>query len=857
MATLSRIRRSAGKTRSRKTRGPAREAKLSRLHKPAGMSLEAWQRELRRQFGREQQFNWRNVGADPVFSEFEVTNPESKNTYRIAIRGTEPGDNFCSCPDFGTSTLGTCKHIEFVLGRLAQRRGGKTALNAGFRPPYSEIYVQYGSRREVRFRAGEDCPAELARLTARFFDAEQKLLPDAFGRFETLLSAAANIDHELRCYEDVLSLVAEVRDGERRRAVLDEAFSKGIRSPTFKNLLKVPLYDYQREGALFAARAGRVLIGDEMGLGKTIQALAAAEILARYCGVERVLIVCPTSLKHQWEREIAKFTERIADVIGGSLVRRTEQFATPSFFKITNYDTVHRDLEAIGRWSPDLVILDEAQRIKNWNTRIARSVKRIVSPYAVVLTGTPLENRLEELISIVQFIDRFRLGPTFRLLDEHQDRDEAGRVIGYRGLDRIGQTLKPILIRRRKSEVLDQLPPRLDKNFFVSMTTEQLQHHEENREIVARIVTRWRHHGFLSEADQRRLMIALQNMRMSCDSAYLLDQKTDSGPKADELATLLEELYESPETKVVIFSQWLRMHELLRRRFADRAWDYVLFHGGVPAGQRGALVDRFRQDPACRAFLATDAGGVGLNLQHANVVVNVDLPWNPAVLEQRIGRVHRLGQTQPVSVVNYVAKGTIEEGMLSVLSFKKSLFAGVLDGGESEVFLGGSRLKRFMQTVENVSGHITGPTAAEMEDLRPAGTLAEVATTADRGTNGSAGNGSANGHGRGSATATEPEEPSTVLATLAGIAGQTGSEPLMGLLQGGLNLLQQLAVAAAAPPTARTATRGSANHSAGLFQTARDEATGQSYLQLRLPEPEVLDRALAAFSALLNGLRPR
>ncbi len=467
MATVSGTRRSARKARSRKNRQPVREAKLSRLHRPAGMPLETWQRELRRQFGRDQQFAWRNVGSEPVFSEFEVTNPESKNTYRVAIRGTELGDNFCSCPDFAISALGTCKHIEFMLGRLAQRRGGKTALKAGFRPHYSEIYVQYGSRREIRFRAGEDCPAELARLTSHYFDAEQKLLPDAFGRFETLLSAAGKIDHELRCYEDVLSLVAEMRDAERRRQVLADAFPKGIRSPAFKNLLKVPLYDYQREGALFAANAGRVLIGDEMGLGKTIQALAAAEIMARYCGVERVLIVCPTSLKHQWEREIAKFTERTAAVIGGSLTRRRDQFAEPSFFKITNYDTVHRDLDPIGRWSPDLVILDEAQRIKNWNTRIARSVKRIVSPYAIVLTGTPLENRLEELVSIVQFVDRYRLGPTFRLLDEHQDRDEAGRVIGYRGLDRIGQTLEPILIRRRKSEVLDQLPPRLDKNFFV------------------------------------------------------------------------------------------------------------------------------------------------------------------------------------------------------------------------------------------------------------------------------------------------------------------------------------------------------------------------------------------------------
>src|SRR5262249_39398152 len=150
-----------------------------------------------------------------------------------------------------------------------------------------------------------------------------------------------------------------------------------------------------------------------------------------------------------------------------------DHFATDTFFKIMNYDTVHRDLDLIDSWGPDLVILDEAQRIKNWETRTARSVKRIISPYALVLTGTPLENRLEELISIVQYVDRYRLGPTHKLLHDHQDRDEFGKVTGYRNLDRIGQTLQPILVRRHKDQVLDQLPERIDSHIFVPMTEAQ------------------------------------------------------------------------------------------------------------------------------------------------------------------------------------------------------------------------------------------------------------------------------------------------------------------------------------------------------------------------------------------------
>lgn len=285
---------------------------------------------------------------------------------------------------------------------------------------------------------------------------------------------------------------------------------------------------------------------------------------------------------------------------------------------------------------------------------------------------------------------------------------------------------------------------------------------QENRETVARIIQRWRRSGFLSDADQRRLTCCLQNMRMSCNSTYLLDGETDHGCKVDELATLLEELFEQADAKVVIFSQWLRTHELIVRRLQARGWGHVLFHGGVPSEQRGALVDRFHADPACRVFLSTDAGGVGLNLQHAaSTVINMDLPWNPAVLEQRIGRVHRLGQTRGVRVVNFVAQGTIEEGMLSVLAFKKSLFAGVLDGGDSEVFLHGTRLSKFMESVEAATGAVTGEMGeAPVEPTEPAATVA----------------------------AAQPPSPSAAPTA-------TAVDPWAGLLDAGLQLAATLAAA--------------------------------------------------------------
>ncbi|MFO1332174.1 MAG: DEAD/DEAH box helicase [Rubrivivax sp.] len=510
------------------------------------MQLDAadWQTALRRQFGAEQNFELHNLGSEPVYSEFAVHNPRSRTRWRVAIRGAAPGQNFCSCPDFATNELGTCKHIEFTLAKLAARRGGKAALRRGFQPTYSEVWLDYAGARQVRFRAGSSCPPALLQQARSLFDAAAGwALPwDRLDGLQPLLRAAHEAGHDLRCYDDVWAFVAQIRDGEHRQLALAEAYAKGAADKGLGKLLKVKLYPYQAEGALFAARAGRALIGDEMGLGKTIQAIAAAELFARHFGVSRVLVVCPTSLKHQWKKEFERFTARCAQVIHGLRAARERLWREETFCRIVNYEMLAKDGDLIDAWAPELVIADEAQRIKNWNTIAARALKRIASPYAVVLTGTPLENKLEELISIVQFVDRHRLGPTWRLLDEHQQRDDAGRVIGYRGLDRIGQTLAPVMLRRRKAEVLAQLPERVDSRIFVPLTPEQRRHHDDAGEIVMRIVSRWRKTGYLSDADQKRLQCALQIMRMACNSTFLVDHETDHGHKVDELMTVLDEL---------------------------------------------------------------------------------------------------------------------------------------------------------------------------------------------------------------------------------------------------------------------------------------------------------------------------
>jgi superfamily II DNA/RNA helicase len=204
-------------------------------------------------------------------------------------------------------------------------------------------------------------------------------------------------------------------------------------------------------------------------------------------------------------------------------------------------------------------------------------------------------------------------------------------------------------------------------------------------------------------------MINLNQMRMVCDSTYILDQQTRHDTKIGELMNILEEYLDGNDEKVVVFSQWERMTRLVARELDEREIGYRYLHGGVPSRNRKELFDHFNNDSACRIFLSTDAGSTGLNLQAASMIVNLDIPWNPAVLEQRIGRVHRYGQKKNVSVINFVSTGTIEHRMMGVLEFKTSLFDGILNNGEDAIFMGEDKFREFMKTVET----ITKPTESE------------------------------------------------------------------------------------------------------------------------------------------------
>jgi SNF2 family DNA or RNA helicase len=471
--------------------------------------------------------------------------------------------------------------------------------------------------------------------------------------------------------------------------------------PLRKTLLRMELLPYQLDGIAFCAGAGRAILADDMGLGKTIQGVGTAELLAREIGISRVLVVCPASVKGQWKSEIERFCNRSVRVIVGSAASRAEEYQQTEFFTVCNYEQVVRDLRHIHEIPWDLVILDEGQRIKNWEAKTTRTLKSIQSRFRLVLSGTPLENRLEELHSVVEFVDDRRLGPDYLFRHRHVVALEGGRTEGYRNLDALRDALRPILLRRTRAQVLTQLPERTDEVLRVPPSQEQLAIHEASSRVVLSII----HKPHLTEMDLLRLQKAMLICRMVADSTTLVDKKEPGhSTKLDRLAELLPALARESDRKVIVFSEWTSMLDLVESRILKpEGLDFVRLDGSVQQSKRPALVRRFQTDPACRFFLASNAGTVGLNLQAADTVVNLDLPWNPAVLEQRIARAHRMGQKRPVHVYLLVTEKTMEEGMLQTLGNKRRMGQAALDF-ESDVLAvdlssGIDELKSRLETV--------------------------------------------------------------------------------------------------------------------------------------------------------------
>jgi SNF2 family DNA or RNA helicase len=417
------------------------------------------------------------------------------------------------------------------------------------------------------------------------------------------------------------------------------------------------LMSFQVQGVRLLVERDRLLLADEMGLGKTIQALAALRLLALRQQVESCLIVTPAAVLTQWRDRFVEWAPELRlAVVRGSPSERDGWWRAPAHAHLIGYETLRSDLALARDRVWDLVIVDEAQRVKAAGAEVAGAVKALPRRRAWALTGTPLENRAADLVSILEFV-RPRAG-----------RDDAAEA----GASGLREQLAAIQLRRRKAEVLPELPARIESELVLPMGADQRGAYERaERDGLVRL----RAEGpAVSIANVLELIVRLKQL---CN----FEPATGASAKLRDLEERLAALRETGE-RCLVFTQFTDhtygAHAIARRLAAHRP---LVLTGSLSIAQRSQVIERFRADPAHGALiLSLRAAGVGLDLQDASYVFHFDRWWNPAVEDQATGRSHRIGQHRPVHVYTYAMESTVEERIVEVLRAKRLLFDEIVEG---------------------------------------------------------------------------------------------------------------------------------------------------------------------------------
>jgi SNF2 family DNA or RNA helicase len=475
------------------------------------------------------------------------------------------------------------------------------------------------------------------------------------------------------------------------RAFLDALSDPGRLVDELPSGLQATLRDYQIQGyqwmKTLASYGFGGILGDDMGLGKTLQSIAyiQSELEPIRKNKQPVLIVCPSSLTYNWLNELMKFSPEIeAIVMDGSPSEREQLQRVSSNMDvlIASYPLVRRDLKWYETQTFHTIFFDEAQAFKNPATQTARAMKKIQSPHRFALTGTPIENSLEELWSIFHVV----FPQLFKRFDDysHLTRKE------------IGKRIRPFLLRRLKEDVLSELPEKIETMEYIELFPEQ-------KKLYAAYLAKLREET-LKHLDKDtirknriKILAGLTRLRqICCHPALFVDGYKGSSAKFEHLFHLLEEAQHS-RRRVLVFSQFTGMLQLIGRRLAEEGGDYFYLDGQTPSEERVDLCRRYNDGEADVFLISLKAGGTGLNLTGADTVLLYDIWWNPAVEEQAMDRAHRMGQLNPVQVIKLVGKGTIEESINKLQLQKKDLIDEVIDAtGSAHVSITDEELKEML-----------------------------------------------------------------------------------------------------------------------------------------------------------------
>ena len=471
--------------------------------------------------------------------------------------------------------------------------------------------------------------------------------------------------------------------------------------------LNATAYNYQRLGMMYAVTNGYgVLLADEMGLGKSIQAIGTALLLKAKGKAKNALIVTPASLKFNWPLEIEKFTKEKYVVIDGTPDERIVQWLRKDvFFYVVNAELLLEDLfggrtfkdreedtdEQKARKAKlkaksetrqrvlagvrgrlwDFVAVDEAQLLKHHSARRTKNVKELRAKFRMALTGTPMDGKLEELHSIMQFVAPGLLCSKTRFFQRYVEQDFWGRVTGYKRLGEVSKRIQPFFLRRLKKDVLKDLPDKIYENRFVVLTPEEKRLYEELAE------------GGHEATEDAEAIVAIIRCKQFCNWPAMVDKDCEAHSKMDSFKEVVDEIVCQNGHKVLVFSQYKEMLNVLVEALDELNVKYLRIDGDTPKQDRAGMQKTFNEDRNIDAMVGTEAMSTGLNFTSADYVVNYDDNWSPAIMAQREDRSHRIGQRSVVTVVNFVCKDTVEERIRDVIYQKNKITSKVL-GDETD-----------------------------------------------------------------------------------------------------------------------------------------------------------------------------
>lgn len=556
-----------------------------------------------------------------------------------------------------------------------------------------EVLESYRQKKKYhRLRSGEFVPLEgnesLAVLTGALERLHVPLRDFVAGRMHLPAYRALYLDSLFERHEELAgdrdrsfrSLIKQFRIIDESDFEVPEALRSVLRP--------YQEYGYKWMRTLAAAGFGGIL-ADDMGLGKTLQMLAVLEAEREQGGSGPALVVCPASLVYNWEEETSRFTPQLrVRVVSGTKAERRRllapETAAETDLLITSYNLLKRDLNLYEDWSFAYVVLDEAQYIKNAGSATAKSVKVLQARHRFALTGTPIENRLSELWSIFDFLmpgflyryQEFRSTYETPIARSHDEEAAAS----------LHAMISPFLLRRRKEEVLRDLPEKNEEVWYTAFESEQ-------RRLYDAQVVRIRDLLESGEEMQKmrlHLLAELTKLRqICCDPSLLFDDYHGASAKRETCLELLRTAREG-DHKVLLFSQFTTMLALLEEDLQREGFEYCKITGATPKKQRLQTVHEFNESDTPVFLISLKAGGTGLNLTGADIVVHYDPWWNAAAQNQATDRAHRIGQTKNVLVYRLIARGTIEEKILAMQEAKTELSDSIL-GGESRTLASLSR----------------------------------------------------------------------------------------------------------------------------------------------------------------------